>query len=114
MNEGIGQAQIVGANCFSGDCGEGKGIPQRLHGFDDGGFVLYANCKANTANDCETVISSTNLGDKTVEIGGCFYHGFFPIRAGGPTDALCSTNTPNVLPGDPTELMCSRRLSAQR
>ncbi len=103
LNDGTGQAQILDADCFSGDCGGRKGIPQCPQGFDDVGFVLYANSKANATNDCETVISCTNLGVKTVEIGCRFYHGFFPIRAGGPTDALCGTSTPNVLPGDTTE-----------
>ena len=97
------QAQVIDADCFTGACGGQKGIPQCPDGFDDVGFVLYANSKANAAKDCETVISCANLGDKPVELSCRFYHGFFPIRDGGPTDALCSTSNPSLAPGDTTE-----------
>ncbi len=100
---GAGQAQVPDADCFSGSCGGQKGIPRCPDGFDEVGFVLYANSKANATNDCETVISCTNLGNKTVEISCRFYHGFFPIRPGGPTEALCSAFTPDVAPGDTNE-----------
>ena len=100
---GAANAQVPDADCFSGSCGGQKGIPQCPDGFGEVGFVLYANSKANAANDCETVVSCTNLGENTVEIGCRFYHGFFPIQPGGPTDALCSTITPGVAPGDTTE-----------
>ncbi len=103
LNEGTGQAQVLDADCFSGACEGQKGIPQCPDGFAEVGFVLYANSKANAAKDCETVISCTNLGDKTVEVSCRFYHGFFPIRDGGPTDALCSTSNPSLAPGDTTE-----------
>ena len=68
-----------------------------------GGFVLYANSKANATQDCETVVSCTNLGKKTVELSCRFFHGFFPIRLGGPGEALCSADTPKVAPGDTNE-----------
>ncbi len=56
------RAQVPDADCFSGSCGGQKGIPRCPDGFDEVGFVLYANSKANAANDCETVIPCTNLG----------------------------------------------------
>lgn len=100
---GAAQAQVLDADCFSGACGGQKGIPECPDGFDEVGFVLYANSKANVTNDCETIVSCTNLGKKTVDVGCRFYHGFFPIRPGGPKDALCSTLTPNMAPGDTSE-----------
>jgi hypothetical protein len=96
-------AQVLDADCFSGSCGGQKGVPQCPEGFSEVGFVLYANSKANATNDCETVVSCTNLGRRSVDISCRFYHGFNPIRPGGPTDALCSAFTPNVAPGDTNE-----------
>ncbi len=96
-------AQVLDAGCFSGSCGGSKGIPQCPEDFAEVGFVLYANSKANATEDCETVVSCTNLGKKTVEISCRFFHGFFPIRPGGPSDALCSRNNPDVAPGDTTD-----------
>lgn len=101
---GMGFAQVPDADCFSGACGGSKGIPQCPKGYDEVGFVLYANSKANASKDCETVVSCTNLGSKTVELNCRFYHGFFPIPKGkGPQDALCRAITPNVAPGDTNE-----------
>ena len=85
------RAQVLNADCFDGSCGGSSGIPQCPEGFDGVGFVLYANSKANATEDCETVVSCTNLGKKPVKISCRFFHGFFPIRPGGPSDALCST-----------------------
>ncbi len=99
----VGAAQVLDADCFSGACGGQKGIPQCPKGFGEVGFVLYANSKANLTNDCETVVSCTNLSAKPVEISCRFYHGFYPIRGGDPTNALCSASTPDVAPGDTTE-----------
>ena len=96
-------AQVSDAGCLSGSCGGKKGIPRCPEDFAEVGFVLYANSKANAAKDCETVVSCTNLGEKTVEISCRFFHGFFPIRPGGPSDALCSHNSPKVAPGDTSE-----------
>jgi hypothetical protein len=101
---GMALAQVPDADCFSGACGGSKGIPECPKGYDEVGFVLYANSKANATEDCETVVSCTNLGRKMVEINCRFYHGFFPIPAGGgPHDALCNAITPNVAPGDTSE-----------
>ena len=100
---GSAQAQVLDADCFTGSCGGSKGIPQCPEDFAEVGFVLYANSKANATEDCETVVSCTNLGKKTVEISCRFFHGFFPIRPGGPSDALCSRNNPEVAPGDTSE-----------
>ena len=61
-------AQVPDADCFSGACGGSKGIPQCPKGYEPVGWVLYANSKANTAEDCETVVSCTNLGRETVEL----------------------------------------------
>jgi hypothetical protein len=97
------QAQVLDADCFSGNCGGQKGIPECPDGFDEVGFVLYANSKANAANDCETVVSCTNLGSKAIDLSCRFYNGFNPIRPGGPKEALCSTSTPNMAPGDTSE-----------
>lgn len=103
LGGGAGQAQVPDADCFSGSCGGQKGIPRCPDGFGEVGFVLYANSKANATNDCETVISCTNLGNKTVVKSCRFYHGFFPIRPGGPTDALCGSFTAAFAPGDTSE-----------
>ena len=97
------RAQVVDADCFSGACGGSSGIPECPEDFDEVGFVLYANSKANAGQDCETIVSCTNLGKKTVDLSCRFFHGFFPIRPGGPTEALCSAETPDVAPGDTTE-----------
>lgn len=99
----MASAQVLDADCFSGACGGTKGIPQCPEGYGEVGFVLYANSKANEANDCETVVSCTNLGKRSVDISCRFFHGFYPIRNGDPTDALCSTFTEDVDPGDTTE-----------
>ena len=105
MNDGsLVFAQVPDADCFSGACGGSKGIPQCPRGYEEVGFVLYANSKANVAEDCETVISCTNLGRQTVDLSCRFYHGFNPIPAGGDArDALCHAFTPNVAPGDTNE-----------
>jgi len=100
---GAMQAQVFDADCFSGACGGTKGIPQCPDGFGEVGFVLYANSKANEAGDCETVVSCTNFGKSSVDISCRFYHGFFPIRNGDPADALCSTLTEGMDPGDTSE-----------
>jgi hypothetical protein len=69
------------------------------------GFILYANSKANADRDCETVVSCTNFGKKAARINVRFHTGFFPIPAGsGPEGALCSGLTPDLEPGDTTEL----------
>ena len=96
-------AQVLDADCFSGACGGAKGVPQCPAGYSEVGFVLYANSKANAGQDCETVISCTNLSRTAIDISCRFYHGFNPIRPGGPTDALCSANTTDVAPGDTNE-----------
>jgi len=97
-------AQVPDADCFSGSCGGSKGIPQCPKGYEEVGLVLYANSKANAAEDCETIVSCTNLGRDTVELNCRFYYGFYPIPAGGDAhDALCSAITPNVAPGDTNE-----------
>ena len=44
LNDGTGQAQILDADCFSGDCEGRKGIPQCPAGFDEVGFVLPRLC----------------------------------------------------------------------
>jgi len=101
---GVAFAQVPDADCFSGACGGSKGIPQCPTGYDEVGWVLYANSKANATEDCETVVSCTNLGRETVELDCRFYHGFYPIPAGGDArDALCHATTPNVAPGDTNE-----------
>ena len=94
-------AQVL-PDCFNENCGGSSGIPQCPEDFDEVGFVLYANSKANATGDCETVVSCTNLGKKTVELSCRFYHGFFPIRDNDPSKALCSTDV-EVLPGDTNE-----------
>ena len=96
-------AQVLDADCFTGNCGGKKGVPQCPEGYREVGLVLYANSKANDTRDCETVVSCTNLSRSNVNISCRFYHGFNPIRPGGPTDALCSAFTPDVAPGDTNE-----------
>jgi len=103
FGQGIAPAQVLDADCFSGACGGQKGIPQCPDNFGEVGMILYANSKANAARDCETVVSCTNLNARSIEISCRFHHGFFPIRPGGPGEALCSTSTPDVAPGDTTE-----------
>lgn len=97
-------AQVPDADCFSGACGGSKGIPECPDGFREVGFITYANSKANAGQDCETVVSCSNFGREAVVIDCRFYHGFFPIPAGGgPQDALCSAVTPVLAPGDTSE-----------
>lgn len=101
---GVAFAQVPDADCFSGACGGLKGIPQCPKGYDEVGFVLYANSKANATKDCETVVSCTNLGRQTVELNCRFYYGFYPISSNGDVrDALCFALTPDVAPGDTNE-----------
>ncbi|HSF17520.1 MAG TPA: hypothetical protein VLK65_18395 [Vicinamibacteria bacterium] len=97
-------AQVPDADCFSGDCGGHKGIPECPEGYEEVGFVLYANSKADMAQSCETIVSCTNLGRKSVEVNCRFYYGFNPIPAGRDRkDALCHAVTPDVAPGDTNE-----------
>jgi hypothetical protein len=103
LGGGAVSAQVLDADCFSGACGGTKGIPQCPEGYGEVGFVLYANSKANETSDCETVVSCTNLGKRSVDISCRFFHGFNPIRNGDPANALCSTLTEDLAPGDTTE-----------
>ncbi|HXV62491.1 MAG TPA: hypothetical protein VEK15_17455 [Vicinamibacteria bacterium] len=101
---GAAAAQVPDADCFSGNCGGSKGIPECPRGYGEVGLVLYANSKADAQESCETVVSCTNLGKKSVEVNCRFYTGFNPIPEGGDrTDALCHSVTPDVAPGDTTE-----------
>ncbi len=103
MAPGGAWAQVFDADCFGGTCGGTKGVPQCPAGFQEAGFVLYAQSKANAAGDCETVVSCTNFSAKPIDISCRFYHGFNPIRPGGPTAALCSASTTDMAPGDTSE-----------
>jgi hypothetical protein len=104
LNGGVAAAQVLDADCFGGSCGGTKGIPECPRGYDEVGLVLYANSKANAGGDCETVVSCTNLGKRSIEVNCRFYYGFNPIPAGGDRrDALCHAVTPNVAPGDTNE-----------
>jgi hypothetical protein len=97
-------AQVDDADCFSGACEGKKGIPKCPTGYGEVGLVLYANSKADAGGDCETVVSCTNLGHKSVEMNCRFYYGFYPIPPSGDVrDALCYAVTPNVAPGDTNE-----------
>jgi hypothetical protein len=103
FGEGIAAAQAEDADCFSGACGGSKGIPRCPRGYDEVGLVLYANSKADANGDCETVVSCTNLGRKSIEINCRFYTGFYPIVGGDPRNALCNAVTQDVAPGDTNE-----------
>lgn len=97
-------AQEPDADCVAGSCGGSKGIPECPRGYHEVGLVLYANSKADADGSCETVVSCTNLGRRSVEVNRPFFHGFNPIPAGsGVRDALCHSVTPVVDPGDTTE-----------
>ena len=101
----IAEAQVDDADCFLGSCGGSKGIPKCPQGYGEVGLVLYANSKADALENCETVISCTNLGKRTVEVNCRFYHGFNPIVNDDRRDAFCNSGseTPNIAPGDTTE-----------
>ena len=105
LDGGIAEAQVEDADCFDGTCGGSKGIPKCPEGYGEVGFVLYANSKADAMGNCETVVSCTNLGRRTVDVSCRFYHGFNPIPVGGDRrDALChSESGPIVAPGDTTD-----------
>jgi len=104
LDGGIAEAQVPDADCFSGNCGGSKGIPECPQGYGEVGLVLYANSKADALGNCETVVSCTNLGKRSIAINCRFYHGFNPVPVGGDRrDALCHSVTPDVAPGDTTE-----------
>ncbi|MDA0205007.1 MAG: hypothetical protein O3A53_01735 [Acidobacteria bacterium] len=45
-------AQVFDADCFAGTCNGSKGIPECPDGFDEVGFVLYANSRADAGGSC--------------------------------------------------------------
>ncbi len=99
------QAQVVDADCFDGTCNGTPGIPACADGYEEVGFVTYANHHANADEDCVTVISCTNFNHDPIVIDCRFYFGFNSIpEGGGPQDALCDSIDPKPLfAGDTSE-----------
>ena len=98
-------AQVVDADCFSGDCGGQPGLPECPDDFEEVGFVAYANNRANNAKDCVTVVTCTNFSREPTTLDCRFYYGFNSLPPDGdPQGALChAVDTKPLFPGDTSE-----------
>lgn len=98
-------AQVVDADCFSGGCGGQPGIPKCPDGYEEVGFVAYANNRANNTSDCVTAVTCTNFSRVPTVLDCRFYYGFNSLPPNGdPQGALChAVNTKPLFPGDTSE-----------
>ena len=102
---GTSWSQVADADCFSGLCGGQPGIPECPDGFEEVGFLAYANNRANLTEDCVTVVTCTNFSRKQTVLDCRFFYGFNSLPPNGdPQGALChALDTKPLFRGDTSE-----------